>query len=107
MQGWGYDAVSVREVGLKGKSDEQIISWLQKQKRIIITGDLDFGEFFYLKSFGEIGVIILKVKSQGLRAQIEIIEYLHQERILKDKRLSKSLIVAQEGRYRWRRVVSD
>ena len=32
MKKLGYDAVSVREVGLKGCSDIQIIEWAQKKQ---------------------------------------------------------------------------
>jgi len=57
LKRWNYDAYAVREVGLKGKSDEEIITWLQKEKCILITSDLDFGEFFYGKSLVSFGVI--------------------------------------------------
>jgi len=76
-----YDAEAVRGVGLKGKSDEEIIKWIQKNNRILITADQEFGEFFYLKSFGSIGIIILKSKSQKLKSFQKIIHYLHKEKI--------------------------
>lgn len=41
----GYEAKAVCEVGLSGKTDEEIIAWLQKHNGILITSDLDFGEF--------------------------------------------------------------
>ena len=49
----GYRARAVRDVGLKGKGDEEIIGWVQKHGAVIITSDLDFGEFFYGKYLGE------------------------------------------------------
>lgn len=100
-----YDCRAVREVGLKGKSDQDIIKWIQKNKRVLITADLDFGEFFYLKNFGKIGVIILKSKSQKLKSFKKIIDYLHKEKVLKDKKLENSLVVAVKGKYRMREYI--
>lgn len=100
-----YDSQAAREVGLKGKSDEEIIRWIQENKRILITADLEFGEFFHLKSFGKIGVIILKSKSQTLKSFKEIIDYLNKEKILKGKKLENSLITAIRGKYRIRKYI--
>jgi len=84
-------------------TDEEIIKWAQRNKRVIITSDLDFGEFFYSKSMGEIGVIVLRSKSQSFEIFKEIIDYLHQKKVLKSKKLENSLIVAIKGKYRARR----
>jgi uncharacterized protein with PIN domain len=100
-----YDAQAVREVGLRGKSDEEIIEWIRRNKRILITADLDFGEFFYSKTFGEIGVIILKSKFQKLEGFIEIINYLHKQKLLKNKKLDNSLVIAIKGKYRIRKYI--
>jgi len=105
LRSLNYNAQAVREIGLKGKSDEEIIKWIQKNKRVLITADLDFGEFFYLNSFGQIGVIILKSKSQKLGSFKEIINYLHKEKILKGKKLEKSLVIATKGKYRIRKYI--
>lgn len=100
-----YEAKAVREVGLKGKSDQEIVNWLQKNKRILITADMDFGEIFYLKSFGKIGVIILKSRSQRLASFKEIIDYLHKEKVLKNKKIEDSLIIAVNGKHRIRKYI--
>ena len=92
-------------MGLKGKSDEALIKWMQKNKRVLITADLDFGEFFYSKTFGKIGVIILKSKSQKLKSFIEIIDYLHKEKVLKNKKIENSLVTAIKGKYRVRKYI--
>lgn len=105
LRSLGYDSQSVREVGLKWKPDEEIIKWVQKEKRILITADLDFGEFFYLKNFGKIGVIILKSKSQSLKSFEEIIDYLYKEGVLKNKKLENSLVIAIKRKYRMRKYI--
>lgn len=100
-----YYSKAVREVGLKGKSDEEIIKWIQENKIILITADLEFGEFFYLKTFGKIGVIILRSKFQTLKSFKEIIDYLDKEKILKSKKLENSLVVAVKGKHRIRKYI--
>lgn len=98
-----YNSWSVRKVGLKGKPDDEIIRWLQSNKRILITSDREFGEFFYFKIFGKIGVIILRSKSQTLKSFQEIIDYLHQEKVLKSEKIENSLVIATKGKYRIRK----
>lgn len=100
-----YEAVAVREAGLKGKSDEEIVGWIQKNKRVLITADMDFGEFFYFKNLGKIGIIILKSKSQKLRSFEEVVEYLHKEKILKSNKLNDSLVIATKEKYRIREYI--
>jgi predicted nuclease of predicted toxin-antitoxin system len=39
----GYDALHVSEVGLKNARDKDIFETAFKEKRIIVTGDTDFG----------------------------------------------------------------
>lgn len=98
-----YNARAVRAVGLKGKNDEEIISWLQKHDFILVTSDLDFGEFFYWKTLGSFGVIVLRSRLQGLGAHKRILGGLHKQNVLKDKQLAGSLLVVTEARLRWRK----
>ncbi len=96
----GYDVLAVRDIGLKGKSDEEIVAWIKKNKRVIITCDKDFGEIYYLEQKGEIGVIVLKSRFQGLSYYVNILKFLHTEKTLTDEFIEKSLIVATETRIR-------
>ncbi|KKS96578.1 hypothetical protein A3B05_02100 [Candidatus Giovannonibacteria bacterium RIFCSPLOWO2_01_FULL_43_160] len=99
----GYAAKAARETNLKGRSDEDVVRWAQKHKAVILTSDLDFGEFFYGKSLGAFGVIILRSRSQGIDSFKKILKTLHAGKVLKDKRLISSLLVADENNYRWRK----
>ena len=103
LRRFGYAAKAAREAGLKGRSDEDVVAWAQKYKAVILTPDLDFGEFFYGKSLGAFGVIILRSRSQGIDSFKKILKALHADKVLKDKRLANSLLVADENSYRWRR----
>ncbi len=99
----GYTAKAARELDIKGGSDEDVVRWAQKHKAVILTSDLDFGEFFYGKSLGAFGVIILRSKFQSIDSFKKILKTLHMNKVLKDTRLANSLLVADESGYRWRR----
>lgn len=101
----GYQAQAVRDVGLKGKPDEAIIHWLQKQQASLVTADLDFGEFFYWRSFGSFGVVIVRPRVSGRQAHERLLSRLHREGVLHDERLRNSLLVVDERAYRWRRFI--
>lgn len=98
-----YGAKAVRDVGLKGKNDKEIIAWLQHNNYILITSDTDFGEFFYFGMLGKFGVIALHIKSRDYAIVKKILLKLHNEGILQDIRLSNSLLVFDQRKYRWRK----
>lgn len=97
LRNLGYDAFAVREVDLRGKSDEEIVSFCKRNKRVILTNDLDFGQIFYFKEMGEIGVVLLRSRLQGYLVFQKIISRLHSEGILKNNNLPTRLIVATEA----------
>lgn len=59
----GYDVVSVRET-MKGASDVAVLERAQKEKRILITNDKDFGELAFKTGLpAECGVILFRLSS--------------------------------------------
>jgi predicted nuclease of predicted toxin-antitoxin system len=78
----GYRAKTVPELNLKGKTDQEIIEFSKKNGWIIITGDQEFGLFFY-ENFGEISIIVLKSLKQSVSSFKALINFLHKKKILK------------------------
>lgn len=103
LRGLDYNVYAVRDVGLKGKSDREIVIWLQQNNAILITSDLDFGEFFYAQSLGSFGVVILRGKSQSSRTFERVLKNLDTSGILRNEDLTKSLVLATERNYRCRK----
>jgi len=73
----GYEALDVRDSGLRGKSDDEIFEFAQKEKAIILTGDLGFGNLLYFPIGSHSGIVIahfpnevsyLELNSQIIRA---------------------------------------
>jgi len=98
----GYSAKHAREVQLKGSDDVKIVEWAIKNKAIIITGDLDFGELWYWRYRGKLSVIVLRMKSYKIESQYEVIKFLHDNNMLASEKLINSLVISTSSRYRIR-----
>lgn len=55
----GYEVLDVRDCGLRGKSDEEVFKFAQKEKAIILTGDLGFGNLLRFPIGNHSGIIIV------------------------------------------------
>lgn len=62
----GYDAKTVAYFHLQKAEDIEIAKKAIKEKRILITLDLDFGEIFYFSTKDKFSVIVLKLKTRLL-----------------------------------------
>ncbi|MCL4477031.1 MAG: DUF5615 family PIN-like protein [Nitrospirae bacterium] len=54
----GYDVLDVRDCGLRGKSDEEVFEFAQKEKAILLTGDLGFGNILHFPVGSYAGIVI-------------------------------------------------
>jgi len=98
----GFSAEAVRDLGLKGKNDNQIINFAKRNKYIVITADVEFGDFFYTH-LGVVSIVILQSRSQGRKSFTEILTNLRQAGVLRTMQSSGALLVAREGSYRVRK----
>ena len=55
----GFEAFDVREVGLKGSSDEDILAWAKAHGFLILTEDLGFGSVIKLPE-DHTGVMVVR-----------------------------------------------
>lgn len=51
---------SIKERNLRGSTDEQIISLAEKEKKIILTHDADFGRIMHLSQSLQTGIVFLR-----------------------------------------------
>jgi predicted nuclease of predicted toxin-antitoxin system len=72
----GFDVVSVREVGLGGKSDAAIIQFAFAHGRIILTHDSDFGRLVFMRQTNLTGIIYLRPGHIRPEFTIATIQYL-------------------------------
>ncbi|MBI4050526.1 MAG: DUF5615 family PIN-like protein [Candidatus Doudnabacteria bacterium] len=98
----GYKAKAVRDTGLKGESDEIILNFAAAGGWVIITGDIEFGRFFY-ERLGEISVIVIRSHSQNISAVLKILADLNKRNILKRLPAKHFLVTATHGTVRTRK----
>lgn len=59
-----FDIKSITEGKLGSLKDVEVVELAKKEKRIIITFDLDFGEIYHTKEGGTVGIMVLRIKNQ-------------------------------------------
>jgi len=62
LRALGYNVKHVREVGLKGCSDREVIEYAKREKRALITLDADFADVRKYPPGTHAGIIRLKLK---------------------------------------------
>ncbi len=89
----GYETRHVRDVGLKGYPDSEIVAWARKNDRVIVTRDLGFG-LTYSQSANPPGIILLRSKIDTVETFQDILRRLHAEKILSNPKIYRSLVIA-------------
>ena len=102
----GYRAFAVRDLGLKGKSDEDILRFARKEQFVVITGDVEFGRFFY-EQRGIVSMIVLRGRQQGTKAVLRLIAGLKKRRIFALLPHAGYLVLVQGDKVRVRKYIDD
>jgi predicted nuclease of predicted toxin-antitoxin system len=83
----GFDAVDVRDVGLRGKSDALVYAYAQQEERLLITCDMGFLNILKFPPSQSVGLLVVRIPDSEpingfnheiLRAVTEIGESLRQ-----------------------------
>lgn len=97
----GVDAIDVRDVGLKGASDEQVFRFAHDEERIIITRDKEFGNILRYPPDSHRGIILVRVPYNFVRDQILGLVRMLFTKVDKTKLLN-NLTVLEVNRFRIR-----
>lgn len=65
LRALGYDVISAIEVALS-KPDTDILDIANREDRIILTTDKDFGELVFKEKLAHCGVILLRLKDESV-----------------------------------------
>ena len=57
----GFDAVDVRDVGLRGKSDQEVFEFAQVEKRLLITCDMRFSNILHFPPDEIYGILVVRI----------------------------------------------
>ena len=69
-----HDAKSLIEEKKGHLSDREVVAFAVRERRLIITFDLDFGELYYFSYKTRIGVIILRLRDQRVEMVNAVLE---------------------------------
>ncbi len=98
----GFEVLDVRDCGLRGKSDEEIFEFAQKEEAVILTADMGFGNIMHFPIGSHSGIIIARfpneVSTSELNRQINIMF----DDLAEDD-FRRNLVIFQPGQIRIRR----
>jgi predicted nuclease of predicted toxin-antitoxin system len=97
----GHDVVLVSQIGLSQAPDEEILTVAQRENRILVTRDRDYGNLVFVRAMGS-GVIYLRILPNTVNA-------VHNEltRILAtypETDLARAFVVVEPDGHRLRRL---
>jgi len=58
----GHDIVTLYDLGKTGITDESVVDVAEREDRIILTLDLDFGHIYYFTKRGLVNIIVVRSK---------------------------------------------
>ncbi|NCR39704.1 MAG: hypothetical protein GPJ21_07450 [Microcystis aeruginosa W13-11] len=61
----GYDVVHLRDEGLQTLSDQEILAKAKREKRIILTVDLDFSQLLAISGYNLPSVILFRLGNEN------------------------------------------
>ena len=98
----GYEVLDVRDCGLRGKSDDEIFKFAQKEKAVILTGDLGFGNLLHFPVGSHSGIVIAHFPNEVSTSELnnQIIKAFE---TLAEIDFKGNLIILEPGKIRIRR----
>lgn len=96
---FNFNIIDLTTENKHGLTDEKVIDLAKKEKRVIITFDLDFGEIYYFSESGKIGIIVLRIQNQTVESVNKVLGKFFKKEA-KNVDLGKSLVVIDENKIR-------
>jgi len=102
----GYQALDVRDIGLRGQSDDKIFVYAQKHEAILLSADLEFANTIRFPIGSHNGIIVLRFPNEisTQRLNQELLKSLSG---LKDKDIYGNLVIIEPGRARIHKFPSE
>lgn len=100
LQEAGHDSLTVVDQNMGGEQDEQIIQVCSREKRALITLDLDFADINTYPPSKHQGILVLRIKRQSRSKVLEAINKLIP--LLPTESIEKRLWIVEEDKIRVR-----
>lgn len=96
----GFDALDVRDVGLRGKSDAAVFAFAQQENRLLITCDMGFSNILNFPPSENHGILVVRIPDNESIDTFNR-EVLHAVQEVGEN-LSRHLAIVEIGRVRLR-----
>jgi predicted nuclease of predicted toxin-antitoxin system len=98
----GYEALDVRDCGLRGKSDNEVFAFAQMSSAVLITGDMGFANILHFPVGSHAGIAVAQFPNEMSPAEMnrQIITAFDS---LSGADFQGNLIILDPGRMRIRR----
>jgi len=98
----GYEAINVRDVGLRGADDEDVFAFAQSRQAALIMADRDFSSVLTFRPGTHAGIIFVRIPSKVPNEVVnrEVVRAIVE---LGNEELSGAHVVVEVGRTRVRR----
>ena len=94
----GYNVKSIRDIQL-GLKDSEVLLIANKEKRILITTDKNFGELVFVNKLVHTGVILLRLKKETTTEKLRVLTSLFEKQL----KLDGKFTVVTENKIRIRK----
>ncbi|HZX35894.1 MAG TPA: DUF5615 family PIN-like protein [Thermodesulfobacteriota bacterium] len=98
----GFEVLEVRDCGLRGKSDEEIFDFAKKEKAVILTGDIGFGNVLRFPLGVHHGIFVVHFPTEVSLYEINR-QIMAAFNGLSKEDFSGNLIILEPGKIRIRR----
>jgi len=103
LRQYGHEGIDIRDLGLRGSKDYEIIAYAQSKGLCLLTGDFDFSDIRNYPPLKYSGIVVLQIPENSTASFIlHLLErFLQEENLV--KQLSGGLAIVEPGRVRIRR----
>lgn len=99
----GIDAVDVRDLGLRGHADAEVFGYAVRDKRALITSDVEFGNILRFPLGGHAGIVVARFQNEVLPRDMNA-ALLAAIALLTDGDVAGNVVTVTPGRIRIRRA---
>jgi predicted nuclease of predicted toxin-antitoxin system len=101
LGGLGHDVVTAAQLGMSQAVDADLLQAAQRQNRIFVTRDRDFGNLVFVQSMGA-GVIYLRLSPSTMQSAHAELEHVLTQ--YTEAELTAAFVVVEPGRHRLRKL---
>lgn len=98
----GYEALDVRDCGLRGKDDNEVFRFAKKEKAVLLTGDLGFGNILNFPIASHSGIVIAHFPNEVSTSELNN-HIINAVNSLSEPDFKGNLIIIEPGKIRIRR----